>query len=954
MEYRILGPFEVVRAGVALPLGGPRQQAVLVTLLLHAGETLTADRIIEEVWGAAAPRDAVNTLHGYVFHLRQALEPERPKGTPAQVLVSDRSGYRLDASPESIDAATFERLADHGRRLLSAGDPEQAAARLAEALLVWRGDPLPGFEDLDAARADVRRLEERRLQAMEDRMEALLGAGDSDGALTELDRVIADHPWHERLWELRMLGLYRAGRQADALAAFAEVRGLMREELGLDPGPALTRMETRILDHDPSLEPTPTVERTPPIPGRIPHPATSFVGRHDDVNRLLQMLDSARLVTVIGPGGVGKTRLALEAMHRAEPALETAFVDLADVARDEMVIGAVATALGAGEEGGSAGVEAIRRVIGDRILVVVLDNCEHVIAPAAGVASDLLAACAGVRIVATSREALAIDGEQLLALAPMSTPPHDFRGATAAARLWPAVELFASRALAGRRDLDLDAEMDSVITICRALDGIPLALELAAARLRSMPLRDLADRIEDRFRVLTGGSRTRVSRQQTLEATVAWSYALLDDLERLVFSRLSVFVGGFDLEAAEAVTSAAPVERSDVIDLVGQLVDKSLVVLDAGSGRYRMLETIRAYAAARLVDECGASDQTRSRHARWCAEVMTAHAPGLRGGGHPDTIEAIERDAANFRAALDWSFTADQPDLAVTLAADLGSWWELRGLLTEGRGQLERALATGAGSDIDRYRLMLAIGFVARRQGDQAAALHHSESALAGFRQCDDPAHLAHALGRVAWVALGAGDADRAISLANEGLELAHQLGDDSVAPWMHLGLGHAAHAKGELEAATEALILARDGFQAIDNGPGLGRALFHLALLALERGDLEAAGTAASDSVAVMHEGHDLNGTLMGIEVVARVASSTGDHPTAVRLCAATARWRQQSGAHDHGGLDDLDEITTRAITELSPADLDAAAAAGASLTLDDAVLFVAEHRSADPSVHH
>lgn len=950
MEFRILGPLEVEHDGQIIGLGGPRQQAVLVALLLRAGETVRVERVIEEVWGESPPRDAVNTVHGYVFHLRRALEPGRVRGAPATVLVTDADGYRLVVTPQQIDAARFERLADHGRRLLRAGDFHGAAGTFADALALWRAPPLASFSEVPSVQVETVRLAERRLRAIEDYADALLEIEDPTAALAAVEAAIVDEPWRERLWEQRMLALYRAGRQTDALNAYETIRRQLRDELGIEPGPGLRQLHQRVLDHDPELDVAPRVTPAASQRAALPHPATSFIGRSGDRRRLVDALARHRLVTVIGPGGVGKTRLVVETLgdssSRNEPG-PTRFVDLACLDRDVHLADAVLAAID-GRTGAHANASAaLESLLGTGPSTLVLDNCEHVVAAVAELVGELLACCAELRVVATSREALIVDGEQLIAISPLSVPDPANAASAEGALSFDAVELFVDRARASHRDFDPHDNIDAIITICAAVDGVPLALELAASRLRSMPVSELAERIGDRLRLLTGGPRGRMSRQQNLEATIAWSHGLLDELEATAFARLSVFVGGFDLAAAEAVISTEPIVTHDVVDLVGQLVDKSLVTLEPSSGRYRMLETIRAYATERLADHPTLTTQMRQRHARWFADTLIAHAPGLRGGGRPETIEAIDRDLANYGVALAWALEA-APAVAVTIAAELGPWWELRGLLREGREWLEAALATEAGTALERYRAWLAVGFIARRQGDHGNAVAATETALLGIRSLDEPAHLAHALGRMAWVALGAGQPDYAIELAQEGLALAETLDDESIAAWMYLGLGHAAHNRGDRTEATRLLVLARDSFIATDGQAGLGRALFHLALIALEEHDLGVALEAAADAARVTLDGHDLNGTLMAVEVAARVTSAAGMHHTAIELLAASSRLRDEVGAHDHGGLTHLDEIPALAATALSDADLAHAHAAGRALDLEGTLAIIDQCREA------
>lgn len=954
MQYRILGPFDVARSGETVAVGGPRQQAVLVSLLMHANEVVSTDQLIELVWGDDAPVNAANTLHGYVFHLRRALEPARERGQPAEILASEPNGYQLRARPDEIDAAQFERLADHGRRLLEAGDPHSAVSSLEKALGLWRSDPLEGFENLAFAAAEISRLTERRAQATEDHLAALLEIGEHNAVIVAAESLCAHHRWRERLWHLRILALYRAGRQADAIAAFQELRATMTDELGVEPGPELRTLEHRILTQDPELELTSGAPRRRDASGLrthcLPHPASSFIGRDVEVGRVVDAVTSNRLVNILGPGGVGKTRLVIAAGHQLAPEFEdTFFADLAPVTDPALTAAAVAATLGTDETPATSATDAIIGILAGRSTLLVLDNCEHIIEEAARLSSELLRSCEGLTIVATSREALGIDGEHIVALAPMPVPPVGWQGPPSDSVPFPSAQLLCDRARAVSREFDPANGWHHIATICRAVDGLPLALELAAARLRTMPLHVLAERVQDRFRLFTGGSRAAVSRQRTLEAAIDWSYDLLEPAEQRSLARASVFVDGFTVDAAESVLGWEPIDHYDVVDLVGQLVDKSLLTLEPGTGRYRVLETIRHYSSTKL-DPTEVA-QLRQQHAQWFATFAARHAAGMRGGGDPLTVSILDAEAANLRAAINWALDSSEDDLAVSLAADLGAYWEIRGYLNEGRDLLARALETTGGTPMDRWRAVLAVGFIARRQGDHIEALRSTDMAVAGLRELGERAELAHALGRMAWVALGAGDHESAEKLALEGLDLATQLEDLEIAPWMHLGLGHAAYQRGDLAAAADLFETARTGFAGIDNRPGLGRALFHQAQLALEVGDSDTAANAAAEAVRVMYAGGDVNGMLMSIEVSAQVAFAAHDSRTALRLLAATSATRERLGAHDHGsGLTGIDDLRAKCEATLGPAESNMQHVLGQQLSLDEAVEQAIESCAIEP----
>ena len=568
MEVRFFGEFEAVEGGVPVPVRGAKQRTVLALLALHRGQPVSADRLIDALWGDGQVANPVNALQAQIGQLRRTLG--------ATAIVTSDAGYALDIGPDDVDAARFEQLVAKGRRLLEEGETALASTALGEALRLRRGEPLTEFAYAGFADAERAHLAELTLVAIETRAEADLVLGRHGELAGELEALCREHPLRERLWELLMLALYRAGRQAEALRAYTEARDRLVDELGIDPGPALRELEARILAQDPSLAAAgPAGLEAVPAPmatGNLRERLSSFVGRTAELQELSEAVRSSRLVTLIGPGGVGKTRLAVEAAAtlREEHRDGAWLVEFASVTEPEGVAPAVAGALGAAAAGligppsPDSTVELIVRYLAGRSLVVVFDNCEHVIDQAAALAETLAGTVPGLRLIATSREPLGVPGEVLVPVGPLALPA--------------AVELFVDRARAVRPGFTADGHTRPVIDdICRRLDGLPLAVELAAARLRSLTLATLAERLDDRFRLLTVGARTALPRQQTLRAVVDWSYDLLFEDERRLFARLSVFAGGCDLDAAEAVCADDQVPAGEVLDVLSRLVDKSLV-----------------------------------------------------------------------------------------------------------------------------------------------------------------------------------------------------------------------------------------------------------------------------------------------------------------------------------------------------------------------------------------
>ncbi|MFE2528554.1 BTAD domain-containing putative transcriptional regulator [Streptomyces sp. NPDC059382] len=682
MQYLLLGPTEARDDSHApLPIGGARLRALLASLALRAGSPLavTVADLVDEVWGDDPPRDAPAALQALVSRLRRAL------GARDRVLADPTGGYRLAAAPEDVDLHRFARLARDGARQLDdpATPPAIAAATLRSALDLWRG---PALADLpEPARSALAAAPEAlRTAARRDRVEAELRAGAADPAslLPELDALIHEHPYDEPLRVLQLRTLRAAGRPADALAAYERTRRTLADSLGTDPGPALRAFHAELLRPPP--EPTAPPEPPEAPRGNLRPRLTSFVGREPDLDALHGDLSRHRLVTLIGPGGSGKTRLA---EHAAADDPEPGWlVELARLDHPAAVPGAVLSALGLRENGlvarEKSPAEDPTTLLIDhcahRSLLIVLDNCEHVIGAAADLADRLLAHCPDIRVLATSREPLGVPGEVLRPVEPL--PPD------------PAHRLFADRAAAAQPGFTPDDDPAAVAEICARLDGLPLAIELAAARLRLLTPRQIADRLDDRFRLLTGGSRTLLPRQQTLRAVVDWSWDLLTEPERAVLRRLAVFTGGCDLTAAEAVCAEPAL---DVADVLGSLVDKSLVLAEPTPDgmRYRMLETIHEYAISRAADEPAQARTTALRHVAHFLALAEEAEPLLRSAAQLPWIRRVETELDNLRAALELAVRDGDAETAQRLVFALGWFWWLRNYRIEGADWTARALA---------------------------------------------------------------------------------------------------------------------------------------------------------------------------------------------------------------------------------------------------------------------
>jgi predicted ATPase/DNA-binding SARP family transcriptional activator len=846
MRVRLFGELEAVADGVPVPVRGAKQRSLLALLALQRGRPVSADRLIDVLWGDGQAANPANALQAQIGQLRRTFG--------AAAILTSEAGYALAVGPDDVDVVRFGQLVAEGRRLAGDGEAALASATLGEALGLRRGEPLAEFAGAGFADAERAHLDELTLVAVEARAGADLMLGRHGELAGELEPLCRQHPLREHLWELHILALYRAGRQAEALRAYTEVRDRLVDELGIDPGPALRELQARILAQDPSLAPASASASATGSPAPVPAaaPPTSagnlrarlsrFVGRNAELAQLREAVRSSRLVTLTGPGGAGKTRLAVEAaavlgeQHRDGAWL----VELAGVAGPDGVAPATAAALGAGaaavpgaQPAGST-TDLIVRYLAGRSLVVVLDNCEHVIGEAAALAGTLAGAVPGLRLIATSREPLGVPGEVLVpvgGLAPLV-----------------AVELFVDRARAVRPGFGPDGPTGDVIEdICRRLDGLPLAVELAAARLRALPLAILAERLDGRFRLLSHGARTALPRQQTLRAVVDWSYDLLFEDERRLFARLASFTGGCGLTAAEAVCADEQVPVGEILDVLSRLVDKSLVIApgDGGEARFSQLQTLWQYGRDRLA-ESGEADTMRARHGAYYRQLAEQAHQGLRGSAGPMWRDRLVTESGNLRAALDWYIATGDADAALSLASGMAWLWFVTGDFLEGARWLGAALgAEGPRRPEVEATARLWHGYCVGMSTDPAAGVIECEEAVAVLRTGHDRIRLAEALVVCATVLGFAHHFDRSLEALGEARNLLEPAGHgwllavhDLIVAWNLLSLGR-------LEDAEPVARSSLERFEAADEVLIVVSPLNALASIAEARGNLEAASAA-------------------------------------------------------------------------------------------------------------
>ncbi|MPZ29044.1 MAG: AfsR/SARP family transcriptional regulator [Micromonosporaceae bacterium] len=837
MRFGILGPTQVQRDdGQAVVLGGPRLRALLARLLVDPGRVVGTERLIDDLYGSQPPDGAGNALQSQVSRLRRALpEPSLVELHPA--------GYRLAVDPDQVDAHRFERLAADGHRALLAGDHRRAAIALRDAGGLWRGPALADVTGAPFAPGQVARLEELRLAATEDRIEADLALGESTSLVPELQQLVAMHPIRERVQGQLIRALYRSGRPAEALAVFEAVRQTLAEELGTDPSAELTELHRAVLRGD--GPPAPAVPRAA-VPAALPEQLSSFVGREEELRRVGKLLGEVRLVTVTGPGGAGKTRLAIEAAA-SQPG-EVCFIELAALTDPAELPSAVLSALGLRETGlrDAARPPAVEErpdptdrlvaALADWPLLLLIDNCEHLVAAAAQLVDRLLAAGPRLRVLATSREPLGLTGEALAPLSGLPLPPPD--AAPEHTRLSPAVRLFLDRAGGAAPETTVDG-LAAVGQICRTLDGLPLAIELAAARLRSLPVTELAARLDDRFRLLSRGCRTAQPRHQTLRAVVEWSWELLSEPERALARRLTWFAGGATLAAVEQVCQPVP-DPPDPLDLLAGLVDKSLV--EVHGGRYRMLETIRAYAAERLV-EAGEADRLRRAHAAYFLDLAETADPYLRTADQLTWLSRLDDERENLHAALRRAVAAGDHDTGLRLVAALAMYWWLRGLRGEAAtlaGELIAALGRQPPPGLpEEYALCVLVAGLGGPGGPAAPAAVWSSGAL-----LTRPEGLPRHPFLLFLSAVASGPPEPGTDGIDLLLAKAEQLAGAD--PWLRalspIGTGLARMLTGQLAAAERDLTAALAGFRALGERWGMMLALSGLADVAGWRGEPAAA----------------------------------------------------------------------------------------------------------------
>jgi predicted ATPase/DNA-binding SARP family transcriptional activator len=873
MEVRLLGPLVVEGNGAQATLGGRQRRAVLALLALAEGRVVPVDALIDALWGERPPRAAVNTVQVHVSALRKALASVSDEGK--ETIVRDGVGYRLAVSPTSLDHVQFVRLTDEGGVLLSRDDAAYAREVLAEALALWRGPALADFEYEEWAQAEARRLEDLRLSCLEGRIEAELATGRHSELVGELEALVAKHPERERFTAQLLIALYRSGRQAEALDVYQRARERLVDELGIDPSPELQALNRGILSQDQSLISPVRREEAPVV--KLPAAPTPIVGRDSEQAELSSILsgEGARLVTITGPGGVGKTRLAIEVASGLAELFPDGvfFVALAPLQDAALVPAVIANELGVRESADQPLLEMLKRHLRSQRALLVLDNYEHVL-DSARVAAELLAAAPGVAVIATSRVPLRLYGEYEYALDPLALPDPDRLPAIDEVAHVESVALFNARARAANRRFELTrANAATVAEICARLDGLPLALELAAARVKLLPLKELVARLEASLPWLTGGPTDAPERHRTLRATIGWSHALLDERERTLFRRLAVFVGGCTIEAAEAVCGAGP-------DTLAPLIDANVLrVADVPGGerRFSMLRVIREYAAEQL-EASGETERFRARRMAYLLELAHDADARMTGPEQSAQLRRVAYEHDNIRATLAWALERE-PEAALSLVTRLQRFFYLRGYSAEGLRVLEGALQRATDAEpVLQARALRSAGTFAEGIGDFTRARSYLEDGVEGFRRLGDPKELAATLNNLGAVAVRQGDVAGGRAYFAESLEFKRELGDrhGTAVSLSNLAMLEARSESYELARAhqEEACAIMRE----LGDENGLANSLTALGEIALIDGRVADASALLREAVALTEHVGDRAATVEAMSLLARVGLAGGE----------------------------------------------------------------------------
>jgi predicted ATPase/DNA-binding SARP family transcriptional activator/DNA-binding CsgD family transcriptional regulator len=891
-EIRLLGPFGVRQRGRSAGPAGSKRRGLLALLALQAGRVVPVSELIDGLWGEAPPASAANLVQTYVSAWRKALEADWAARGGSSRIVTLGPGYRLYVMAGELDLKQCGDLLARGRRAAAAGRNADAAGLLSGALELWRGPPLADLAREPFYPAAAERLNELYLQVVEAWAAAALAAGNGDDVAAVLRQPQERAPFRERLCELLMWALFQEGRQADALAVYEDIRRVLADELGADPGPGLRDMHLRVLRQDAALR----VTATGPTLHNLPLLADSFIDREPESRQVTALLAAHRLVTLTGTGGSGKTRMAIEVAAGQVANEDVFFVDAGPLVDAALLPERVASVLGVRPAAGQSILQALSAELARWQLLIVLDNLEH-LAGAAPVVTGLLSVAPKLRLLVTSREPLHARGEQLYPVPPLAVRPAagDPAGAVA-----PAIALFADRAGAADPHFVLSPDMMPVAAgICRELDGLPLAIELAVAWLRLLPPARLLARLDRRLDLLADARSDRPGRQQTLRAAIDWSYQLLDAPARRAYRALGVFRGGWTLTGAAAVC-AQPDETRLLVTLM-ELADKNLIEKAdsiTGEERFRMLETLREYAVEQLSLH-GEDEACCGRHADYIATLAADSGPQLTGADQSLHLDRLEAERDNISAALRWLHSAGRIDEGLRISGALWRFWHLRTHLQEGSQLLEDLLSAPSEQTGPAARAagLAAAGSLAYWQLDYGAAQQRYAQALSCFQQAGDAAGIAEAHYNLGFTTQFAGDSHKARGLFEAAAREYDNLGDELGHLNALTGTALVDHVTGNTERALQQAQASLQRFRALGDRFAADNCLSLLGSILRVQGNLSEAGTILREALAAHDEAGNLSGIVWMLHELAGIAFSRNQTERALRLAGAASRMQGQGG---------------------------------------------------------
>lgn len=896
MEFRVLGNLEVYDGSEPVSLV-PRLRLLLAILLTRRRETVSTDFLIDALWSESPPNNARALLHVRISELRRSLSHGVP--TADSGIKTHTSGYVLQVAPDQVDCDKFEHLIANGRATMAREDHLGAYDILGEALALWRGAPFREFEDQTFAQAQISRLTDLYLQAHEDRFSASLAIGKHKEVLAAVPQIVNEHPLREGLWFMLMLAQYRAGRQGEALETYRKVTSLLSESLGVDPGRELQQLYLQVLQQDPALDP-PAAAAPPRKLQNLPTPITHFIGRAWELNEIRAMLGEHRLVTLLGSGGTGKSRLAIEVTKNATANFPGGvwFAELPPLRHSEIVIQTIAKSLGLTEHPALSLEEVVQDFLGQGKMLLVLDNCEHLVDEVAGLVHRLLQACPDLTILVTSQERLGIPGEALRVIQGMTLAGSDFLD-TFSMMQYDAIQLMVERASAVRPGFRLDkTNLEAIAQICRRLDGLPLAIELAAALVSVIDVSQIAQRLDDRFELLQRSLRDPLARHQTLRAAVDWSYGLLTPSEQQLFKKVSVFVGGFSLEAAEAVCAQEGSES--VVITLTRLVDKSLVLSDDAAGvgrRYKLLDSLRIFGLDQL-NSSGDLTPMRESHTFYYLGVAQEAAARLRSYEQELWLHRLELEHDNMRAALEWSIGAGDYETAAGIAGSLYPFWDLHGHYGEGRRWLRQILQSGkAISSQARIKVLLGDATLAVIQGDLDSAGIDCQEAASLARLIGDRASLAHALQYLGLSLMYSREYAAAEEALGESLENAIAARDTWLESWAYVFLASVALSRGHLGRARRLAYQFLATPDSHHDTEAVGWINLCLGATEWYDGDRTTAVRPLTRGFSIFKELGGLWGLSIGIFLSAQLAGARGDVGQQVLLMSASEHLRTSVG---------------------------------------------------------